>query len=208
MSLNLKGLLTCFGQWGKYFSRELPWYDQPDEESDKNCTVVGTDPFFGEGIIELCQKYKKRYATIESTYDSNFNKYCSVHAISHQHLKSVYPGRDFLELYQLYTQHSDGLIIFTCGENEVMYGRKGQEPKCFKPYSVNVISTLGAGDSFKAGTIYALDQGMSDDDLVRFACATAGAACEAFPIPLDPPTLHKIERIKTEGEVVGLNTLS
>lgn len=191
-----KNTRTCFGQWGKYFSRELPWFEQANEDGIKNCTVVGTDPFFGEGIIEMCLKYHKKFATIDSTYDSNFNRYCSVHAISHQYLKSTYPERDFLELYQLYTQHSDGLIIFTCGENEVIYGRKDQKPKYFKPYRVNTISTLGAGDSFKAGTIYALDQGMNDDDLVSFACATAGAACEAFPIPLDPPTLQKIKRIQ------------
>lgn len=49
-------------------------------------------------------------------------------------------------------------------------------------------STLSAGDSFKAGTIYGLYQGMCDDDIVRYACAIAGTACEGYPIPLKPPT--------------------
>jgi sugar/nucleoside kinase (ribokinase family) len=187
---------TVFGQFGKYFSRELPWYEQPDEESIKNCTVVGTDPYFGEQIVTLCQKYKKQFATIDCAYDSQLNKHCSVNAISHQHLRDAYPNKTIQELYELYTQHSEGLIIFTFGENDVMYGRKNQEPKYFKPYEVNVVSTLGAGDSFKAGTIYALHMGMDDDELVRFACATAGCACENFPIPLNPPTLEQIHKIQ------------
>lgn len=191
-----KDTRTVFGQFGKYFSREIPWFELPDEDSIKNCSVVGTDPYFGEQIVSLCQRYEKKYATIDCAYDSILNKYCSVNAISHQHLRDAYPEKGIQELYDLYTQHSEGLIIFTFGENEVMYGRKSQEPKYFKPYNVNVISTLGAGDSFKAGTIYALHMGMEDDELVRFACATAGCACENFPIPSNPPTLEKIHKIQ------------
>ncbi len=191
-----KNTRTCFGQWGKYFNREIPWFEQPEEECVKKCSVVGADPFFGDKIIELCRKYNKKYATIDCAYDSEMNQYCAVNAISHQHLKSCYPGVDFKELYNRYTQNSDGLIIFTFGEREIMYGRKGQEPKYFKPYDIDLVSTLGAGDSFKAGTIYALNQGMSDNELVSFACATAGAACEAFPIPLNPPTLERIKQIQ------------
>lgn len=66
----------------------------------------------------------------------------------------------------------------------------------FKPYPVQVVSTLGAGDSFKAGCIYALLHNMSDDDTVHFAAATAGCACTAFPLPLNPPTLDKIKAIQ------------
>lgn len=191
-----KNTRTCFGQWGKLYNREIPWFEEPDEESVKNCTVVGADPFFGEKIVELCRKYNKKYATIDCAYDSNDNKYCAVNAISHQHLRLLYPGQDVKELFQRYTENSEGLIIFTFGEREVMYGRRGQEPKYFKPYEIDLVSTLGAGDSFKAGTIYALDKGMKDDELVSFASATAGAACEGFPIPLYPPTMERIERIQ------------
>jgi len=79
-----------------------------------------------------------------------------------------------------------------------MFGRRGQEPKLFKPYPIRVVSTLGAGDSFKAGTIYGLDQGMSDEDMVSFACATAGVVCENYPIPLNPPILERSVRFRAE----------
>lgn len=187
---------TCFGEFGKFFSRKTPFYEKPDEDAIKQCTVVGADPFFGEDVAELCHKYNKKFATIDCAYDSKLNRYCSVNAISHHHLKDCYPGEDYISLYKKYTEQTDGLIIFTFGEKEIMYGRKGEHPKYFKPYSVDVISTLGAGDSFKAGTIYGLYKGMPDDELVSFASAVASGACSRYPIPLYPVTLDIVEQIQ------------
>ena len=81
------------------------------------------------------------------------------------------------------------------GEKELLYGRRGQPSKRFKPYSLDIVSTLGAGDSFKAGTIYALYNKMSDDDTVKFASAVAGIACTKFPIPLRPPALAEVKAL-------------
>lgn len=191
-----KDTRTVFGEFGGFFSRKDKWFEAPSEDAIKECNIVGTDPFFGDAIIPICRRNGKKYATIDSNFDSDMNKYCEINAVSHQHLKYNMGGcKDYRELLKLYTDNTDGLVIFTFGENEVMYGRKGQEAKYFKPYDVDVVSTLGAGDSFKAGTIYALNEGMNDDDIVRFACATAGCACANFPIALNPPTLEKVNAI-------------
>lgn len=183
---------TCFGEWENVFSRPMPFYEPPSEQSVKECHVIGADPFFGNGIAELAKKHSKPYATIDCPYDSEMNKYCEINAVSHQYLKSTYRDIPIKELHKKYTDNTDGLVIFTMGSDEVLYGRKNQELKRFKPFSVNAVSTLGAGDSFKAGTIYALDKGMSDDDTVKFACAVSGAAITKFPIPIDPPTLGEV----------------
>ena len=195
-----KNSRTCFGEWEKHFGRKEPFYEPPCEESIKNAACCGTDPFFyPEKTAELCRKYNKAFATIDCDYDSVMNRYCAVNAISHQYLEGHYPDKSFEELFKLYTDNTEGLVIFTCGEKEVIYGRKGQSPKYFKPYSLDVVSTLGAGDSFKAGTIYALYNKMSDDDTVKYACAVAGIACTKFPIPKNPPILSEVKAL-TEGE--------
>lgn len=194
-----KDTRTCFGEWEKHFGREKPFYEPPCEESVKNAACCGIDPFFCcEKSIELCLRYNKAFATIDCDFDSVMNRYCSVNAVSHQYLEGHYPDKSFEELFKLYTDNTEGLVIFTCGGNDVIYGRKGQQPKRFKPYSVDVVSTLGAGDSFKAGTVYALYNKMSDDDTVRYACAIAGAACTRFPISDNPPKLPEIERLVRE----------
>lgn len=62
-----------------------------------------------------------------------------------------------------------------------------------------MVSTLGAGDSFKAGAIYALYNKMTDDDTVKYASAIAGIACTKFPIANDPPVLSEVKAL-TESE--------
>ena len=81
------------------------------------------------------------------------------------------------------------------GENDMIYGRKGQPMKRMKPFSVEVKSTLGAGDTFKAGCVYGLLKGMEDDELVRFASACSAIAISRFPLPLNPPTMEEVSEM-------------
>ena len=80
----------------------------------------------------------------------------------------------------------------------MLYGRKGQKMKRMKPFSVDVKSTLGAGDTFKAACVYGLMKGLSDDELVRFASATSAVAISRYSLPLNPPTLEEVKRILRE----------
>lgn len=192
-----KSTRTCFGQFNSLYAGKMDWFEKPSEKSVKESEVVGCDPFFGEEIAELCIKYNKKYAVIDCLHNSTFNKHCSVNAVSHEFLKEKYPGMDFKDIFTLYTENTDGLIIFTQGEGKIMYGRKGNDPKYFNAYKVNVISTLGAGDTFKAGTIYGLCNGFDDDELVRTAAAAAAYSCSHYPIAENPATLGGINKIIT-----------
>ena len=64
-----------------------------------------------------------------------------------------------------------------------------------KPFPVEVRSTLGAGDTYKAGCIYGLLQGMKDEELVRFAAACSAIAISRFPLPLNPPRLEEVQAL-------------
>ena len=64
-----------------------------------------------------------------------------------------------------------------------------------KPFSVEVKSTLGAGDTFKAGCVYGLLHGMTDEELVRFASACSAVAISRFPLPLYPPKLKEVQAL-------------
>ncbi len=187
---------TVFGEWQKHYGQKEPFYEKPSEDSIKNAACCGIDPYFYPDLSsELCVKWRKPYVTIDCRHDSRINKNCAVNAVSHQYLGETYPNIDMETLFKLYTDNTDGLVIFTRGEKELIYGRKGQSPKYFKPYSLDIVSTLGAGDSFKAGVIYALYNKMSDDDTVKYASAVAGTACTKFPIAKNPPTLAEVEKL-------------
>ena len=101
---------------------------------------------------------------------------------------------------ELMKETTDGLTIITQGGGEMLYARKGGGIKRMKPFSVEVRSTLGAGDTFKAGCTYALLHGMSDSETVRFASACSAIAISRFPLPLHPPTLAEVEALLKGGK--------
>lgn len=174
-------------------------WNMPKKDDIANCTVAGIDPFFLEATraaAELCVKHQKPYVTIDARHDSYLHQHSAVNIVSKECTNSdFYQGKSMAEIYHLLTETTNGLVIITQGEQEMLYGRKGQQMKKMQPFSVEVKSTLGAGDTFKAGCIYGLLHQMSDEELVRFASGCSAIAISRFPLPLNPPTLEEVQRL-------------
>lgn len=193
---------TPFGTFGHFFSSAnnggAKRWNKPKESDIIACDTAAIDPFFGEEselAAEYCVRHGKPYVTIDCKYDSFIHKNSAVTVISGEFIKSSYPEKSREELFPFYAENGGGLIVITNGGKEFFYGRKGGGMKKFTPFKVDVKSTLGAGDTFKAGCTYALSMGMSDDELVSFASGCAAAAISKYPMQLDPPTLEDIEKI-------------
>ena len=174
-------------------------WNMPKEEDIINCKVAAIDPFFLEetqAAAEFCVKHKKPYVTIDCRHDTFLHKHSAINIVSKEctcgYLKD---GKTLEDIYQLMVSNTDGLVIITAGEKDMIYGRKGQPLKRMKPFSVEVKSTLGAGDTFKAGCVYGLLHGLDDDELVRFSSACSGIAISRFPLPLNPPTMEEVTRL-------------
>lgn len=174
-------------------------WSMPKEEDIINCKVAAIDPFFLEetqAAAELCVKHKKPFVTIDCREDSYLHQHCAINVVSKECTNSEqYRGKSVEEIYKLLTDTTEGLVIITRGEKEMLYGRKGQAMKRMQPFSVDVKSTLGAGDTFKAGCVYGLLNNMSDDELVRFASACSAIAISRFPLPLNPPTMEEVKSL-------------
>ncbi len=180
-------------------------WNMPKEDDIAGCKVAAVDPFFLEETqvtAELCIKHNKPFVTIDCCHDSYLHQHCAVNVVSKECTSSEqYRDKSTEEIYKLLTDNTDGLVIITRGEKEMLYGRKGQSMKKMKPFSVEVKSTLGAGDTFKAGCIYGLLKNMSDDEIVHFASACSAIAISRFPLPLDPPTMHEVETLLNERKI-------
>lgn len=189
---------TCFGRFGAYFSNDIKRWNKPERKDIESCEVVGLDPFFmdeSEQVADYCHELGKKYVTIDCKYDTVIHKYSEVNILSNEFIKGNYPERDIDELFKEYTANTEGLVIFTFGSREIMFGRRNQPIKRMKPYKVKVQSTLGAGDTFKAGAIYGVLKNMSDEKIVQFAAATAATVCSRFPLALYPPDLETINKL-------------
>ncbi len=177
-------------------------WSMPKEQDIINCKVAAIDPYFIEATqetAELCVKHNKPFVTIDCRHDSYLHKHCAINVVSKECTCSEqYKNKRIEEIYELLTDNTDGLVIITRGEKEMLYGRKGQPMKRMKPFSVEVKSTLGAGDTFKAGCVYGLLHAMNDDELVRFASACSAIAISRFPLPLNPPTLEEVNSLLSD----------
>ena len=174
-------------------------WSMPKEEDIVSCQVAAIDPFFldaTQAAAELCVKHKKPFVTIDCKHDTYLHQNCAINVVSKECTGSQeYCGKTPEEVYELLVENTGGLVIITAGEKEMLYGRKGQQVKRMKPFSVEVRSTLGAGDTFKAGCVYGLLYGMKDDELVRFASACSAIAISRFPLPLNPPTMEEVKAL-------------
>ncbi len=190
---------TCFGQFGAYFDDPIHRWRTPTAPDLAGCKTAAIDPFFpttSDDVARLCVSLGIPYVTIDCPWDGYLHQHSAINAVSNEYISGNYAGEDRAQVFERFKEASDGLTIFTLGSKDILYGRKGQETKHFTPYRVQVESTLGAGDTFKAGCVYALHHGMSDEETVSFAAATAASACMKYPIPLHPPTLERVRAVQ------------
>jgi len=195
---------TPFGTFAQFYSDGLKRWNEPLESDIAASRVAGIDPWFEDQSLKaarICKSMGIPYVTIDCPYDSEIHRSSAINILSNEFISPSYRDADRESLFKKYAASTDGLVIFTLGAKDIMYGRKGRQAKHFKPYTIDVVSTLGAGDSFKAGCIYALLKNMNDDETVSFAAATAACACSVFPLPLNPPTLDKVGSIQRQANL-------
>ena len=186
------------GRFQTLFSTGERWWNIPKEEDIAGCKAAAVDPFFREESLlaaELCRKNNVPFVTIDSPHDSPLHKLASVNVVSKECVSAHYAGMAPEAIMEKLQQETDGLTIITQGGGEMLYARKGEPIRRMKPFPVTVRSTLGAGDTFKAGCVYGLMKGMEDEELVRFASACSAIAISRFPLPLNPPKPEEVKAL-------------
>ena len=186
------------GRFRTLSEQGIRYWNIPREEDIAGCRAAAIDPFFGEETMraaELCRKHGIPYVTIDSPHTSLLHRYAAVNVVSKECVAEHYQGLGPERIMELLMNEAEGLVILTQGGSEMLYGRKDGRIHRRKPFSVTVRSTLGAGDTFKAGCVYGVLRGMSDDELVRFSAACSAIAISRFPLPKNPPKLSEVEEL-------------
>ncbi len=189
-----KSTRTVFGRFGSYFREGRRWSDF-DRASVISSKIVSIDPFFGDVSNELalfCCQNSKPYVTIDCEPGGELHRNAAAVVISGEYIRNNYKNIEIGQLFKMYAENGNGLVIFTFGSKDIMYGRSGSGIKSLSPYMVEVAGTLGAGDTFRGGVVCGVLKQMNDDDIVKFAAATAACVCRRFPMALDPPDLNEI----------------
>ena len=186
------------GRFQTLFSTGRRWWSIPQEKDIAGCKAAAIDPFFGnESLLamEICRRHGIPYVTIDSPHDAPLHQHAAVNVVSRECTGQHYEGMNPENIMERLMETADGLTILTQGGGDMLYGRKGEAIHRMKPFSVEVKSTLGAGDTFKAGCVYGLLHGMTDEELVRFASACSAVAISRFPLPLYSPKLKEVQAL-------------
>ncbi|MFZ6027545.1 MAG: carbohydrate kinase family protein [Chloroflexota bacterium] len=189
---------TVFGWFNAYFSDGSKRWTDPDENAIRTARMAAIDPFFpgaSQRAAALCMQHEVPYVTIDCPYDGDMAQQARAVAVSREFLDNTYPGGDYAGLFERYRQACRGLLIFTFGSRELWFASPGGERQSLIPYKVEVVDTLAAGDSFRAGIVYGLLAGMDDRQTVRFASALAAIVCTRFPSVYQPPSLDEIQAL-------------
>jgi sugar/nucleoside kinase (ribokinase family) len=189
---------TVFGWFQAYFSDGSQRWTTPNEDAIRSARIAAIDPFFpgaSQQAAALCVKHRIPYVTIDCPYDGDMAQQARAIAISREFLDNTYPGQPYADLFARYQLVCQGLLIFTFGSRELWFASPGSPLQRFTPYQVEVVDTLAAGDSFRAGLVYALLHDMSPFESVRFASALAAIVCTRFPSVYQPPTLDEIHAL-------------
>jgi sugar/nucleoside kinase (ribokinase family) len=181
---------TVFGNYGKVLSGPRTW-NEPSGDDIRASAIVCLDPFLGEQSLQaaaICVETGVPYVTIDVGPDSMIARHAEVLIVSEEFLsRSTGPGnRD--EAFAVYTEECAGLVILTDGAGPVIFGTRGTGSALFRPFSVAVKDTTGAGDAIRAGVIYGLLRGLTGVELIKTGCAVAGMVCERLPGFVNSPT--------------------
>jgi len=189
------GERAVLGWFGRYFSTMERRWGEPDARAIASSRIVAIDPFFlhsSERAAELAHRAGKPYVTIDCPYDSGLHRAAAATVISREYRAQRYPDQPDDALFLEYARRGTGLSVLTAGTEPIRFGRAGGAGECWAPFVVDVKSTLGAGDSFRAGIVFGLLHGFDDARCVRFAAGLAALMCTRLPIADNVPTLAQV----------------
>lgn len=207
---------TVFGRYCDLLFTTPQW-EAPSAERIGAAKIVCVDPAFGDTTLFVAGTAKalgKPLVTSDARADSELARLADVVAVSGEMMAREYPAvltdpaaRE--RLFDEYLERCSGLVVFTAGARPLWYGRgrgsalkPGQSSpggRCeLAPFSVEVVDSAGAGDSFRGGLIYGMLQGWSDEDTVRFASAVGALICTTAPGCVTPPTLDQVRAFLAE----------
>ncbi len=193
---------TVFGNYLDVLFTTRQW-NIPRKGDLARARMACLDPFFGEES-RLAGRYASElgipYVTIDCPYTEDLAGDAAALIVSDEFRRREYAKADLADLFVRYQGRSKGLVIFTCGSENVLYGRRGDPAREFRPYQVEAVDTAGAGDSFRAGVVYGLLKGWPDKQVVRYASALAAIVCTRFPGVLDCPTYEEVMDFIQDGK--------
>lgn len=185
---------TIFGNYVRVLTTSRQWA-RPRKASLLAARVANLDPFFGSEsrlAAEWAVRADIPYVTVDCPPDSYLAVHAHVNVISGEYLAREYRGQAPQRVFPRYQDRAKGLVVFTGGANDILFGRRGEPHRLARPCPIEPVDTTGAGDAFRAGMVAGLLQGWPDAQSVKFAAAVSALVCLRLPGVLHSPTRSQV----------------
>ena len=166
-------------------------WNPPSGDDIRASRIVCLDPFLGEESEQaaaICVEAGVPYVTIDAPADTDLSRQAAAVIVSEDYLSRSMGAVARGEVLAAYSAECAGLVVLTDGSSPVLFGYRGSRPESFAPFNVDVVDTTAAGDAIRAGIIYGMLQGQSDNELIRTGCAVAAMVCQTMPGFINSPT--------------------
>ena len=186
---------TVFGWFRALYSEKPRRWCEPDEAAIRAARVVAIDPYFessSETAARIATEAGVPYVTIDSPHDGYLHRNAAATVLSDEYWRPTYAGKTAAEVISAYAEQSAGLTIFTAGSGQILCARRGKPVFAVEPFQIEVMSTLGAGDTFRAGVVFGIFKGWDDERVIRFAAALAAILCTRLPIADNVPKFAEV----------------
>lgn len=193
------GTRTIFGAYGRLQNAE-DW-NMPVDEDVRCAKVVCLDPFFKTAsahAAEVAGAAGIPVVTVDCLHSDPLLGHTAALVVSESFLRERYPGQAADDLLKKYLRSVDGLVIFTFGDRECRFARRGDPISTVPAYRVATVDSSGAGDAFRAGIVYGFLRGWEDLRTIEFAAALAAIVCTRTPGVVETPSLDEVQEFLRE----------
>lgn len=163
-----------------------------------NCDAILADNRFPVFVREVCAAGMKRGIPVvldadEPRHDSNVLLELVSHVIfSAEGLRATagtdHLGRALIDI----GKQTKAFVAVTDGANDVLWLTEG-ELRQVPAFTVDVVDTLGAGDTFHGAFTLMLAEGKSEREAMRFSAAAAALKCTRYGGILGAPSRAEVE---------------
>ena len=184
---------TIFGTYAQLLE-EKSW-NLPQRRDVQNAKVICLDPFFGDASVQAANFAKglgKPVVTVDCKYDNPMFLASEIAIISEEFLRDSYRSDSVSSITHEYQKRSFGTVIFTFGQEEIIYSTREEGFRSFAPFTISPVDTTGAGDSFRAGIVFGLLRKWPLERMIEFASALAAMVCQSFPGVLNSPSYGEV----------------
>ncbi len=195
------GTRTVFGWFQALFGLEDKHWSEVNVGAVRRADVVALDPFFGDSslrVAKACIESDTPFVSIDVGYECLLARAAAAIVISGEFREREFPGVEREELLRRYRETCQGLVIFTSGAGSIDYAHEGSVYS-LSPYCIEVVDTLAAGDTFRAGVAYGVAKDFAAGEIVRYGAASAALVCGRFPSIHPVPCLAEVEALVEGG---------